>query len=280
MTERQSGNLIVQDSLQQNIAAGIDALRLLKDHFYAAIPPHQRQSKGITWVLQQLSQLLTEACKTPEEIYHLAERLQHNIAPDEMLQGVPIFLMAEYGQANATAVFNFFIQAAISENWAAREFAAGSFRKLIKPHRDQILPWLNKLTGSAQPNVRRFVSETLRPVTDNRWLNDEPETSLAILRQLFKESHPYPRTSVGNNLSDLARRNPARILNIVEELVAGGNENSYWIAYRACRNMVKNDPNRIMDLLAIDEYHYKDRNFYRDKEPGKVPISGSGREYK
>jgi 3-methyladenine DNA glycosylase AlkC len=71
---------------------------------------------------------------------------------------------------------------------------------------------------------------------------------------------------VGNNLSDLARRNPDLILGIVKDLVESGDKNSYWIAYRACRNMVKNAPEEVMDILAVDEYHYKDRNFYRLKK--------------
>ena len=145
-----------------------------------------------------------------------------------------------------------------------REFAASGFHKLIKPCREVAFPWLRQVAQSDKPNLRRFVSETLRPVTLNRWLQDEPETSLEILRLLFRESHPYPRTSVGNNLSDLARRNPKLILGIVKELVDSGDKNSYWIAYRACRNMVKESPEEIMDILGIDEYHYKDRNFYRE----------------
>jgi hypothetical protein len=68
---------------------------------------------------------------------------------------------------------------------------------------------------------------------------------------------------VGNNLSDLARRLPDLVYDLVRELVDSGDENSYWIAYRACRNLVKADPVRVMDLLAVDEYRYKKRNYQR-----------------
>jgi hypothetical protein len=64
---------------------------------------------------------------------------------------------------------------------------------------------------------------------------------------------------VGNNLSDLARHLPDRVLELVEELVASGDRNSYWIAYRACRNLVKKEPIRVMNLLHVDEYRYKKR---------------------
>jgi 3-methyladenine DNA glycosylase AlkC len=106
-------------------------------------------------------------------------------------------------------------------------------------------------------------SDLLRPVVENHWMRKEPAYSLAVLRLLFKEKDPYPRTSVGNNLSDLSRPNPELIFEIVAELIASGDANSAWIAYRACRNLVKQDPQRVMDGLGISEYHYKDRNFYR-----------------
>ena len=39
--------------------------------------------------------------------------------------------------------------------------------------------------------------------------------------------------------------------------------NSRWIATRACRNLVKQEPVRVMDLLGVDEYRYKDRVYKR-----------------
>ena len=89
------------------------------------------------------------------------------------------------------------------------------------------------------------------------------------MRFLFKESSPYPRTSVGNNLSDLARQNPELIYKLVEELVNSENKHSYWIAYRACRNLVKKEPIRVMDLLKVDEYKYKKRIHKRSDYQGR-----------
>jgi 3-methyladenine DNA glycosylase AlkC len=81
---------------------------------------------------------------------------------------------------------------------------------------------------------------------------------------MFRESSPYPRTSVGNNLSDLARKLPDLVCDLVRGLVDSGDKNSYWIAYRACRNLVKKDPIKVMDLLKTDEYKYKKRRYKRD----------------
>ena len=83
---------------------------------------------------------------------------------------------------------------------------------------------------------------------------------------MFKEKATYPRTSVGNNLSDLARNLPDLVYKIVEELVESGDKNSYWIAYRACRNLVKKEPNRVMGLLQVDEYRYKNNKYTRSDQ--------------
>ncbi len=263
--ELQAARQIYTYLLTGQTEAGIELLRSLKDEVHAGIPARQRQSRGITWVVQRISRLFIAECTTrPQEIHILADILYKNLPSDDFLNGVPIFLMGEYGKSDPAGAAEFFLHVADADEWVLREFAQASFRILLKPSRKFALPWLKQTVQSDRPNLRRFVGETLRPVTENRWLNDEPETSLAILRLLFREPNPYPRTSVGNNLSDLSRRNPELILGIVRELVASGDKNSYWIAYRACRNMVKKSPREILDVLGVDEYHYKDRNFYKD----------------
>jgi len=119
---------------------------------------------------------------------------------------------------------------------------------------------------SEDAHLRRFVAETLRPVVENKWIFNQPEYSLEVLRHLFKERIPYPRSSVGNNLSDLSRRLPELVYRLVKELVANGNKNSYWIAYRACRNLVKKDPIKVMNLLRVEVYHYKTAVYKIDED--------------
>jgi 3-methyladenine DNA glycosylase AlkC len=144
-----------------------------------------------------------------------------------------------------------------------REIAQMLFRKLIARHPTEAREFLLRLSVSADAYPRRFAAETLRPVQENKWFYQHSDYPLSILRNMFKEPSPYPRTSVGNNLSDLARRLPDVVYDLVGELVDSGDENSYWIAYRACRNLVKVDPVRVMDLLRVDRYRYKKRRYQR-----------------
>jgi len=67
---------------------------------------------------------------------------------------------------------------------------------------------------------------------------------------------------------DLARRLPDLVYDLVKELVDSGDKNSYWITYRACRNLVKKEPIKVMDLLKVDEYKYKKRIHKRSEYQG------------
>jgi 3-methyladenine DNA glycosylase AlkC len=254
---------ITQDLLSGKAERGIEQLRVLKDEIHKAIPEKLRIGRGITWVVERISMLMAAQGLPDETLRSLALGIYSQLKDDDLLIGVAIFLMAEYGKRHPVEAFGFFETAAGVGHWVVREFTAGAFRKTIKPNKDVIFAWLQKMAQSTDPNQRRFASETLRPVTYNNWLNQQPEYSLNVLRLLFSETHPYPRTSVGNNLSDLSRKQPELIFAIVKDLMASGDVNSRWIAYRACRNLVKKEPRRVMDLLSVEEYHYKDRNFYR-----------------
>jgi 3-methyladenine DNA glycosylase AlkC len=273
--ETQQINAILADVSQGHTTRAVHKLRVLKDHTYAAIPDKKRQSRGITWVLQHISKGMTEACGDDTAIAQVSNILYDHMATDDDLLGVPIFMMADYGKTHPSAVFPFFAKAAKSDNWKVREFAQCAFRRIIRPNRDLVLPWLEKMARSNTPNQRRFASETLRPVVENRWLKKEPEASLRVLRLLFHETDPYPRTSVGNNLSDLSRSNPELIFTIIEELATNGDDNSRWIAHRACRNLVKKEPERVLDVLDVDEYHYKDRHYHRRKTDSTVATNGT-----
>lgn len=180
-----------------------------------------------------------------------------------MNKGISLGMLSFYGLGDCKEVLPYFETAAASDHWEVREFAASFFQKLIRKHPNEIKQFLLRLVKSDDSNLHRFVSETLRPVAENRWLYKDSNYSLSILRNMFKESSLYPRTSVGNNLSDLARQRPDLVYDLVRELVESQDKNSCWIAYRACRNLVKKEPIKVMDLLKVDEYKYKKGTYKR-----------------
>lgn len=236
------------------------------DRLYSAIPDNKRISYGIVHTLDVLTRYLYE--NLDSKVLFETATILFNTDGEFRNKAVGLGLLSYYGLADYEDILSYFKRAAMDDFWEMREMAAHYFRKVIKAHAAEVKPFLIQCVKSENPNVRRFVSETLRPVTVNRWLQDTPDYSLSILKLLFREKAAYPRTSVGNNLSDLARKNPERMYGIVDMLVKDGDKNAYWIAYRACRNLVKKEPHKVMDLLGVDEYKYKDRYVKRDARKG------------
>lgn len=242
----------------------LDILQELHD----SIPDSKRVSFGIVYTIQELSKhLFSSLAEANASVYEVGSAL-FGQSSDFRSKGVALGILSFYGIDNYTRVLPFFESSASSDSWDMREFAQMFFRKLIQKHPDEAKESLLTLAVSKDANTRRFVAETLRPVKENEWFYEHPDYPLSILRRLFRECSAYPRTSVGNNLSDLARHLPELVFGLVKELVESGDRNSYWIAYRACRNLVKKEPARVMNLLRVDEYKYKQKVHRRSDYPG------------
>jgi 3-methyladenine DNA glycosylase AlkC len=262
----------IQQDIIANVLRGKYALAMKHVHdvlevLYDNIPENKRISFGRVYTVQVLSRyLFSSLAEANAKVYEIGATLFEK-SGDFRSKGVALGILSFYGIDDYEKVLPFFEASASSADWNMREFAQMFFRKLIQKWPDEMKEHLLKLTGSKDPNIRRFVSETLRPVKENRWFYKRPNYSLSILRNLFRENSEYPRTSVGNNLSDLARHLSELVFGLVKELVASGDRNSYWIAYRACRNLVKQEPIRVMNLLCVDEYRYKKRVYKRSEHP-------------
>jgi 3-methyladenine DNA glycosylase AlkC len=250
---------IIDFFLQQHYDSAIRHIPAVLDELYANIPDNKRISYGRVHTIKVLSQYLyTHLLDRNAQVYQIASTIFEKNEECRTI-GVALSMLSFYGLADYSKVLPYFESAAASDEWEVREFSQMFFRKLIKKYPDEMKEYLHQLVTSEDAHIRRFVGETLRPCQENQWFYKQPEYPLSILRNLFQESSPYPRTSVGNNLSDLARRLPELVYDLVKELVACGDKNSYWIAYRACRNLVKKEPIKVMDLLKVDEYKYKKR---------------------
>jgi len=226
---------------------------------YEAIPQNKRISYGIAHTVKELGNYLFISFEEKKLLVFESFGAVFNLAEQWESRAVALCVFSHYGFEFPNEVLPFFEKAADDDDWEMREISQMLFRKLIKKHPDIMQQFLLKLVISDNAKLRRFVGETMRPVCENKWFYKQPEYALTVIRHLFKESKPFPRTSAGNNLSDLARHQPELVYSIVEELVASGNKHSYWIAYRACRNLVKKEPDRVMKLLGIDAYKYKDQ---------------------
>jgi 3-methyladenine DNA glycosylase AlkC len=262
---------VIEPVIRGDLSTALRGIREAFDNLYDAIPDRKRISLGRVYVTRTLGQHLYESIKETEPAVLAVSAALLEQGSDHRDRGAALFMIAgrsaERPAQELPDTLPYFEAAARSEDWNLRELSQAFFRLVIKAHRKAAHDILARLAKAPDANLRRFVSESLRPVQENRWFYRNPEYPLSILRMLFREAERYPRTSVGNNLSDLARRLPDLVLSTVGDLVETGDKNSYWIAYRACRNLVKTRPLDVMDLLHVDEYRYKKRIYRRYDSP-------------
>ena len=233
------------------------------------IPKKKRISYGRYSIIKKMGIMMYPSLiKNNIDPFNFSLKLFEYKQGDQFVRSLSLQILSIYAikQGNPSSILPYFEQAAIDEKWEVRECSAGFIRKLIREHPKIMEKWYTKIVLSNNPQLRRFASESIRPVADNKWFKKNPDFCFSILKHLYHENHPYPRSSVGNNLSDWSKIDKERVFRIIEDLVKNNDKNSYWIAYRACRNLVKIEPSRVMDLLDIDKYTYKKKIYQRSKE--------------
>jgi 3-methyladenine DNA glycosylase AlkC len=266
--ERRIDGSIIEFLRRSEYGLAMDSIPRVVDDVHANIPDNKRVSYGIVYAIRVLSEYLYGRLVQVDVPILPAASHMLRASADAKCRGVSLGLLSFHGVDGFKPVLPLFESAAASADWGTREFAQMWFRRLIRPHPEEAREYLLRLARSEDANVRRFVGETLRPVRENRWFYQDPDYPLSIIKEMFRESSAYARTSVGNNLSDLARRCPEAVYDVVRELVDSGDRNSYWMACRACRNLVKKEPLKVMDLLKVDEYRYKERIYRRSDYHG------------
>lgn len=241
-------------------------LEKLIENIRNAIPEKKKISYGRCNIIKKIGiEIYPQLKKAGIDVFDFSLAIFNNKNFDPFVRSFAIQLISIIGleTKNLDKVLQIFEDAAADKSWQVRECTAGFIRKLSKEFPELMFHWYLKMVKSVDAKQRRFVSESLRPVADNQWIHKQPEFALSIIEHLFCEKESYPRISVGNNLSDWMRIDEERTMKIIERLVRNGNSNSYWIACRACRNVVKTKPIQVMSLLGSEKYTYKNNVYYK-----------------
>lgn len=122
-----------------------------------------------------------------------------------------------------------------SAEFAIRPFLLQMPRRTLK----QLAEW----TGDTNEHVRRLVSEGTR--TRLPWGQQlphfiaDPDPVFELLERLRDDPELYVRRSVANNLNDLSKDHPERVVETVRRWKEAGGERQAWIAGHALRTLVK-----------------------------------------
>ena len=254
--------------IKQIDTIGIDetvrSMQELYTEVHAAIPEKKRISVGGYSIIKKMGEEMFPMLLGEEvDVLTFGMAVYQNKNYDRFMRSLAVQLISLSGEETGDLkhVLPFFEKVALDDDWIVRECSCGFVRKLFKKYPDEVKRWYLKMVRSSDPLQRRFACESLRPVADNAWFRKKWDFVSPILEHLYHEPVPYPRTSIGNTLSDWMRIDETRTVQLVETLASDGDKNSYWIAYRACRNLVKKQPEMVMNILQVDTYKYKDRQY-------------------
>lgn len=137
-----------------------------------------------------------------------------------------------------------------------RSTAEFCVRPFLVQHPDETLAFLTNARSHASPHVRRWVSEGTRPRLP--WglrlaaFVKDPGPVLALIAPLRFDDEEYVRTSVANNLNDIAKDHPELVVETVKAwLGETSNPHAPWIAKRALRTLIKQGHAGALEALGF-----------------------------
>ncbi len=195
---------------------------------YRKIPERERIGKGIKFISNQVAkgvfQCLKKGGKTDIKfiINFIGSGFNYGESEESsIMQHFVLHLIAEYISSYPEKfddLLPLIINYACYSDWAIRETTTDSIISGLKRIPEKTIELLSDWTKSNNENLRRIVSESLRPHSSIKWLRDPAKNDriLEILTILRKDPSIYVRKSVGNNLKDLSKYMPETILDLVE----------------------------------------------------------------
>jgi 3-methyladenine DNA glycosylase AlkC len=217
-----------------------------------SIPDKQKIGKGIVWSLRQVRKQVQKEVPLDLQKQALDILISSNLW---QIRKLTAFLASSCASEEKSIKYyiNFIKKAANDSHFGVRESAQMALRELLQVFPNQIFLVYQEWIVDSNEYTRRCVSESLRPVLVNgrNWIREKPEKAIKILKYLNRDPSLYVRKSVGNNLSDISRRQPELVLATLHEwLLENEYDNrTFFIARKACRNIVKNNPKGVNKLL-------------------------------
>lgn len=134
------------------------------------------------------------------------------------------------------------------------EFA---IRPFIQQHYDLTYQHLQHWCNSSDYHLRRLVSEGTRPRLP--WGSQlpkfiaDPSPIFPLLEKLNNDCEDYVRRSVANNLNDISKDHPERVLLTSEQWLKEPSTEKTWIIRHATRTLVKKGDPRAFALFGYTE---------------------------
>ena len=160
-----------------------------------------------------------------------------------------VMFVARYGLAHFETSLQ--LQLELTQRFTA-EF---SIRAFIEHYPERTHARLLAWTEHPSVHVRRLVSEGTRPRLP--WAprlpayQRDPEPVIALLERLKDDPELYVRRSVANNLNDIGKDHPERLVELCRRWLVDAPAARVWIVERALRSLVKRGDRGALELLGV-----------------------------
>lgn len=135
--------------------------------------------------------------------------------------------------------------------FSSSEFAV---RPFIIQHEQRMMKQMSRWATHDDPHVRRLASEGCRPQLP--WgqalvsFKKDPSLVIDILEQLKSDPSLYVRKSVANNLNDISKTHPERVIELAKKWF-GKNKWTNWVVKHGCRTLLKKGNHEILALFGF-----------------------------
>lgn len=162
-----------------------------------------------------------------------------------------VFFVAENGLHHFDAAMR--LQYELTQRFTA-EF---SIRAFLERHPERTLERLREWASDPSPHVRRLVSEGTRPrlpwAPRLRAFQRDPTPVLDLLELLKDDPALYVRRSVANNLNDIGKDHPERLVETCGRWSRDATPERAWLIRHALRSAVKRGDRGALTLLGAGD---------------------------
>jgi 3-methyladenine DNA glycosylase AlkC len=131
-----------------------------------------------------------------------------------------------------------------------------SIRAFLDRHPERTLERLRSWAADPSAHVRRLVSEGTRPrlpwAPRLRRFKEDPRPVLELLELLKDDAEEYVRRSVANNLNDIAKDHPDRVVEVCARWMKDASEHRRRLVRHALRTLIKRTHPGALALLGYD----------------------------
>lgn len=133
---------------------------------------------------------------------------------------------------------------ASNDDWRKREDAATALVEISKKREDEVVNEMIIWTHDKDPNIRRTASEGMRGVARRN-----PEKILPVIEKLKADDSLYVRKSVAALLRAISKKNPDFVMDLCRRWAELKNRNTNWIIKHGIKKLPEEQQEELKSLI-------------------------------